>query len=145
MNQQNQPVPSFVWITLIILGIIDLIRGFMHTILLEYSALNIAGLNLDTSTAADQLQLLGVFGISNWITGILFILIGLKARYLSLYVLGLIPVAYGLSIVAIRINSSGYTETTSDWGGLLLMVPYLTICAIVWIAGVVVMKREGKE
>lgn len=141
-DSKTQPVPSFVWTVLIILGVIDLIRGFMHTVLLEYAALNVAGLDLTTSTAADQLRLLGVFGISNWITGILFILIGFKAKHLALHVMGLIPITYGFSILAIRFNSSGYSETTADWGGLLLMIPYLAVCAITWLAGVIVMKRK---
>lgn len=145
MKTQKTTVPAFVWVSLIILGCIDIIRGFMHTVVLEYAALNIAGLDLTTSTAAEQLRLLGTFGISNWITGALFILIGLKAKHLSIYVMGIIPAAYVLSMFAIRANVAGYPDTTADWGGLSLMVPYLVACAIIFIVGIIVMSRAKKK
>lgn len=128
-----------------ILGCIDLVRGFMHTVLLEYAAINIAGLDLTTSTSAEQLRLLGTFGISNWITAALFILIGLKAKYLSIYVMGIIPIAYGLSMIAIRANTTSYADTTASWGGMSLMVPYLLVCSATFITGVMVMNRNNKK
>ncbi|MCA1807734.1 MAG: hypothetical protein LC687_07795 [Actinobacteria bacterium] len=145
MKKQKTYVPKFVWVTLVILGCIDLVRGFMHTVLLEYAVVNIAGLDLTTSTAAEQLRLLGTFGISNWITGALFILIGLKAKNLSIYVMGIIPIAYGLSMIAIRTNTSGYADTTANWGGMSLMVPYLLVCSATFITGVMVMNRNNKK
>jgi uncharacterized membrane protein (GlpM family) len=117
----------------------------MHTVVLEYAALNIAGLDLASSTAIEQLRLLGTFGISNWITGALFILIALKAKHLSLYVMGLIPVAYGLSMLAISANTSGYATTTAEWGGMALMVPYLIFSGGIFIAGATVMIRARKK
>ena len=50
------------------LGIYDLVRGFMHTFLLKWSGINIAGFNPET-TAMDQFFMLGTFGISNFLTG----------------------------------------------------------------------------
>ncbi len=76
-------VPMFVSIVTILLGCYDLVRGIMHTFRLEYSALHIAKINLAGPEASDLLRLLGVFGISNFITGIMLILIGLKARGLA--------------------------------------------------------------
>ena len=32
------------WMTLLLLGCVDLLRGFMHTVMLEYAAANIAGI-----------------------------------------------------------------------------------------------------
>lgn len=145
MNKEKTQVPKFVWIILIFLGGIDLIRGFMHTVALEYAALNIAGLDLTTSTATEQLRLLGTFGISNWITGLMFILIGLKAKQISIHIMGLIPAAYGLSMLAIRMNMAGYAETQADWGGMAMMVPYLLVCGITFIAGIIVMGRGNKK
>ncbi len=145
MNKEASQVPKFVWIVLIVLGCIDLVRGFMHTVLLEYAALNIAGLDLTTSTATEQLRLLGTFGISNWITGVTFILIGLKAKHLALHIMGLIPLAYGLSIIAMRINMSAYLETTADWSGRYLMIPYLLVAGITFVAGVLVMIINKKK
>ena len=69
-------LPKFVSIVAIILGSLDLIRGFMHTNLLNFAASNIAGPDLSTAQASDLLQLMGAFGISNYITGIALILVG---------------------------------------------------------------------
>lgn len=145
MDKEKTQVPKFVWVVLIFLGVIDLARGFMHTVALEYAALNIAGLDLTTSTATEQLRLLGTFGISNWITGVTFILIGLKAKHISIHIMGLIPVAYGLSMIAIRMNTAGYAQTTANWGGMSMMVPYLLVCGITFIGGVIVMRRGNKK
>jgi len=105
-NEKN--IPKFVSSVAISLGVLDLIRGFMHTILLEYAAINIAGLDLSSAVATDLLQLLGVFGISNYITGVMLILLGWKARSLALTMLGVIPAAYLVGVVAININSASY-------------------------------------
>lgn len=140
MAKEAMQVPKFVWIILIILGCIDLIRGFMHTFLLEYSALNIAGLDLTTSTATEQLRLLGTFGISNWITGVIFILVGLKAKHISIHIMGLIPIAYGFSMLAIRANLANYSDTQATWGGMAMLVPYLIVAAITFLSGVFVIK-----
>jgi len=145
MSNQQVQTPKFVWIILFLLGCIDLIRGFMHTVLLEYSALNIAGLDLTTSTAADQLRLLGAFGISNWVTGVTFILIALKAKQIALYVMGLIPLAYGLSTIAMRFNTANYTSSSAQWGGLSMMLPYLMICTLTFLTGVIVVKKNHKK
>jgi hypothetical protein len=144
MNDIKTKVPKFVWVVLFILGCIDLIRGFMHTVLLEYSALNIAGLDLTTSTAAEQLRLLGAFGISNWVTGAIFILIALKAKNISIYVMGIIPFAYGLSSIAMKFNTSGYAQTTANWGGMSMMIPYLAVCVITFVAGIIMIIRSKK-
>jgi hypothetical protein len=143
MDKTKIQIPKFVWIVLIVLGCIDLMRGFMHTVLLEYAALNIAGLDL-TVAASDQLRLLGTFGISNWITGITYILIGLKAKNISLHILGLIPVVYGLSMIAMKINMAGYADTQADWGGIALMIPYMGVCIVSFIIGIIVMFKKSK-
>ena len=51
MNE-NTHIPRFVSVVAIALGCLDLVRGFMHTILLEYAATNIAGLDLSTPSLA---------------------------------------------------------------------------------------------
>lgn len=134
----RKEVPKFVSIVLIILGCVDLVRGFIHTVLLEYAAINIAGLDL-TTAASDQLRLLGTFGISNWITGVAFIIIGLKAKQISLYIIGLIPIAYGLSTIAIKINTADYAASQANWGGSVPMLIYMGICIITFIIAVIKM------
>ena len=147
-DEKNNFVPGFVSVIAIMLGCLDLIRGFMHTILLEYAALNIAGLDLSTPVAVDLLRLLGAFGISNYLTGIMLILTGWKARPLALAMLGIIPVAYVLGGVGIRANIAAYAPSQAAWGGGKMMVGYLILCAVTFIAGMVltqIRKRKSKE
>ena len=47
MNSEHK-IPKFVSIAVVVLGCLDLVRGFMHTILLDYDATNIAGIDLST-------------------------------------------------------------------------------------------------
>ena len=131
-------------IVAIALGCLDLVRGFMHTILLEYAAGNIAGLDLSSSVAIDLLQLMGVFGISNYITGVMLILLGWKARPLALTMLGVIPAAYMVGMLGIHFNSSGYAATQGTWGGAPMMMGYMVICIVTFIAGTAMARRGAK-
>jgi hypothetical protein len=135
--KENTSIPKFVSIVVIVLGCVDLLRGFMHTILLEFAATNIAGLDLSTSLAGDLLQLMGVFGISNYLTGIMLILSGWKARPLALAMLGVIPAAYIVGMVSIKANSAPYAAPQAAWGGTPMMLAYLSICAISFLAGLI--------
>ena len=143
--QENPHIPKFVSVVAIGLGCLDLFRGFMHTILLEYAALNIAGLDLSTSLAGDLLQQMGAFGISNYLTGTMLILIGWKARPLALTMLGVIPVAYAVGVAGIRINSAPYAPSEAAWGGAKPMMVYLAICIVTFVAGVwMTQRRKGR-
>ena len=104
--QEHAAIPNFVSVVAIALGCVDLVRGFIHTIVLEFAALNIAGFDLSTPLAGDLLQLMGAFGISNYLTGIMLILIGWRARPLALAMLGIIPAAYLVGILGIKANST---------------------------------------
>jgi hypothetical protein len=141
MNERNS-IPSIVSIVAITLGCLDLLRGFMHTILLEYAALNIAKVDLSTALAVDLLRLLGTFGISNYITGCMLILLGWKARSLALAMLGIIPVAYIVGIIGIKINSASYAPSQASWGGLTMMMVYLVVCFVTFIIGMWGMYRR---
>lgn len=144
--KENIYIPKFVSVVAITLGCIDLLRGFMHTIMLEYAAFNIAGLDLSTSQAGDLLQQMGAFGISNYLTGIMLILIGWKVRPLALAMLGIIPVVYAIGFAGIKINSSAYAPSQAAWGGAMPMLVYLTISGITFIAGVwITLVRKNKE
>ena len=142
---KNTTIPKFVSIVAIALGCLDLVRGFMHTILLEYAALNIAGFDLSTSLAGDLLQMMGAFGISNYLTGFILIMIGWKARSLALAMLGFIPVAYIIGAVGIRTNSAPYASSQADWGGAPMMMVYLIVCAVTFIAGIITMQIRKKK
>jgi hypothetical protein len=146
--QNKSYIPKFVSIVAIALGCLDLIRGFMHTIMLDYAATNIAGLDLSTSLAGDLLQQMGAFGISNFLTGIMLILIGWKARPLALIMLGVIPAVYAIGYYAIKINSTPYAPSQAAWGGATPMLVYLIISGITFIAGVWITlyrNRQGRS
>ena len=138
----NTRIPAFISVVTILLGSYDLVRGFMHTILLHYSATHIAVLDLTGSTASDQLRLLGAFGISNYETGIMLILMGIFARGLAMIMLAAIPIFALVGTFAIRFNSVGYLPSQAQWGGLQPMIIYLTICALTFMAGAIVMYRQ---
>ena len=102
----------------------SLIRGLEHTFLLKWSGINIAGFNPD-STPTDQFFMLGTFGISNFLTGFIYLLISRRSPELSPYVLGLIPTAYLLGLIGIW--SSGIRGKTA-YGGQYLLHVYFGIC-----------------
>ncbi len=133
----NPNIPRFVSIVAIGLGSLDIIRGFIHTVLLEFAATNIAGLDLTTSQGGDLLQLMATFGISNYLTGTMLILMGWKARPLALLMLGIIPLAYLIGVVTLRIHSAGIAPSQAAWGGLPMMMGYLFISIITFIAGTI--------
>ncbi|MHA1488880.1 MAG: hypothetical protein ACTSRI_04415 [Promethearchaeota archaeon] len=132
--------PKFAWIVLVCLGCLDLLRGFMHTVLLESSAENIMGLDL-TVARNDQLFTLGVFGISNYLTGIIFILIGLKARNIVPHVLLAIPFSYFFGLILIR----RVTTPTAKLGGSTMMSIYLMICIITFISTFIVKALKRRK
>lgn len=144
-DSMNTRIPAFISIVTILLGSYDLVRGFMHTILLHYSATHIAVLDLSGSTASDQLRLLGAFGISNFETGIMLILMGIFARGLAMIMLAVIPIVALIGTFAIRFNSAGYLPSQAEWGGLEPMMVYLGICVLTFIAGAAVMYRQKGE
>lgn len=112
-----------------ILGCLDLVRGFIHTVLLEYAAENAMGLDLAVARD-DQLLLLGIFGISNYLTGIMLILIAMKARNLVQYVFLTIPISYMWGAFLInRVASS-----TARLGGLPMMQVYIAVCIATFVA-----------
>ena len=49
----SKDIPKFVSVVAIALGCIDLIHGFTHSVLLNYAAIDIAGLDLSTPLAGD--------------------------------------------------------------------------------------------
>ncbi len=114
---------------LFFLAILDVIRGFMHTFLLRWSAVHVAGFE-PVTTPPDQFFLLGVFGISNFLTGFLFFLISRRAREISPYVLIIIPLTYLLGIAGIKIAG---VHMQAAFGGQYFMFVYLALCVITFI------------
>jgi hypothetical protein len=131
--------PVFAWIVLACLGAIDLVRGFLHTFLVEHSAVKIAGMNLEHS-AGDQLMLLGSFGISNFLTGAIYLAVAFKARQLAPTVLAIIPAAYLLGFIALRLN---HISPESAFPGRDFMLGYSSVCVLTYVASVVCMRRNA--
>ncbi|MFN2285602.1 MAG: hypothetical protein ACK2UQ_14385 [Anaerolineae bacterium] len=123
---------KIVWITLLVLGCVDLFRGFMHTVMLEYAAANIAGV-----TDVDAIFLLRTFGISNYLTGALFILIALQAKQLAPYVLTLIPLCYAFGLLV-----SPPVTQTAQFIGKYFMLVYFTVCLVVGVWGIVRQRKQ---
>ena len=114
---------------LFFIGGLDVLRGFMHTFLLTWSASNIAKLNMAIASS-DQVFLLGVFGISNFLTGFIYFLISKKARELSPYVLIIIPLTYLLGLIGIW---SGNVHGQAAFEGKYFMLVYFSICIITFV------------
>lgn len=129
-------IPSYI---LFLVGACDLVRGCMHTFLLKSSAAHFAKFNMD-SVSEDQLFLLGVFGITNFLTGFVYILISLKAKHLSPHILILIPSAYLLGLVGIW--SSG-VHAQAEFNGRYFMFGYFFICILTYIHFLVCRKRTA--
>ena len=138
----NRPIPKFISIMAVFLGVIDLLRGFMHTVVLPYSATHIACLDLSGPTAPDLLRLLGLFGISNYITGATLILTGLYARPIALVLLGLIPAFYGLGLLTIHAAMNPYPPSTAQWGGRPFMMINLSLYVLTFLTGIFVLRHR---
>ena len=111
---------------LFVLGIVDLIRGVMHTFLLRWAGVHVAGFD-PVTTPSDQFFLLGAFGISNLLTGFLYLLISRKARELSPYVLAIIPATYLLGMIGIGVAG---VHGQSAFSGRYLMFVYFAVCVV---------------
>lgn len=111
---------------LLVLGLVDLLRGFLHTFGINWAATTFAQLDL-TSARNDQLFLLGVFGVSNILTGLLYILVSRKATHLSGYILGIIAIAYTTGLIGLR-SAGIYPQSAFE--GRYFMLVYIGLCAI---------------
>lgn len=111
---------------LLIIGIVDIVRGFLHTFKVEWASQTFAKLNLNF-VRDDQLTLLGAFGISNILTGLIYILVSKKAKHLSPYVLIIIPISYFIGYIGLRV--SGIVANASFYGKYFMLL-YLLTCVI---------------
>lgn len=81
---------------------------------------------LDLSVARqDQLQLLGFFGVSNFLTGLIYILVSHKAKALSNYVLTSIPCAYAMGVIGMRVSG---VRSHAAFYGRYFMLGYFVVC-----------------
>jgi hypothetical protein len=122
-------------IILFLAGVMDIIRGYAHTFSVRYSAENRAGIE----PIADSLYLMGAFGISNFLTGLLYFLVIWKARNLTPCVLLIIPISYIIGGLGVAYQN---VQPEAPFVGQHIMFVYLSICLI---AGLLyfISKRES--
>lgn len=114
---------SFNIIVLGLFGIIDLIRGLMHTFFNTFAGTNIAQI----VGQPDAFFLLGAFGISNFVTGFIFLVIYKKAPELAPYILLTVALGYALGVIGLQID--GVTMQSAFLGQYFMFV-YLGISLI---------------
>ncbi len=105
---------------LFLLGLVDLTRGFVHTFRIHHAANHLALID----PHPDAMVLMAAFGISNFLTGALFILIACSARKIAPVVLLLIPAAYVLGGLGMKV--SGVT-LEAEFIGQHMMKLYLAV------------------
>lgn len=135
MNFQPESRLALPSTVLLILGFVDLLRGTLHTFLVRWSATTFARLDL-SQAGSDQLVLLGAFGISNLLTGMLYIAISLEAKPLAEYVLMIIVAAYAIGFAGIRLAG---VKGKAAFKGKYFMLVYIAVC----IATVVLARLRG--
>jgi hypothetical protein len=110
-------------VVLFLAGVMDIIRGYSHTFNVRYSAENLAGIE----PMADTLYLMGAFGISNFLTGLLYFLVICKARNLTPFVLLIIPISYIIGGLGIAYQN---VQPEAPFVGQHMMAIYLAICVV---------------
>ncbi len=129
MTNKGDSCPKFAWLVLFFIGVFDLIRGLMHTIFIDWAIATFA--HLDLSCAPDdQKMLLMAFGISNYLTGAVFILVSLRARQIVAPILLLVPLCYLLGAMIIKAT----IHPQSDFLGQWFMLVYLLVCGVTFVA-----------
>lgn len=84
-------------------------------------------------------MLLGAFGISNLLTGSVFILVSLKAKPLSEYVLLMIVGAYALGVAGLKLSG---VSPQADFNGKYFMSGYLAVYVLTLIVSRLRPKRS---
>lgn len=108
---------------LFMLGIVDFIRGFMHTFLNDYASNNFAQIQQEP----DALFLLAVFGVSNFVTSFIFFIVYFKARHLSPHILLAVFTGYVVGIMGI--GAAGLTMESPFYGQYMMLI-YLSLTAV---------------
>jgi hypothetical protein len=110
-------------ILLFSISLLDIVRGFMHTFNINWAAENIA----EIEALPDSMILMGSFGMSNFLTGFIYLLILWKAKNLTPYILALIPIAYGLGIIGLKLQG---VAMDAEFNGKYMMFVYLGVCTL---------------
>lgn len=128
-------------ITLFVVAGIDILRGYMHTFNIWWASENIAQM----TQTADTMHLMITFGITNFLTGFIYIVIGLKAKDVAPYILVLIPIAYLIGIISGETTGVNAMGGETAWNGMYLMYVYWTIITLIAGNYFVASYRQKKE
>jgi hypothetical protein len=110
-------------VVLFCLGLLDLLRGFMHTFNINWASANIAKID----PHPDALMLMGSFGISNFLTGFIYLYIVWKVKEKASIILFLIPTAYFIGVVGTKLSG---ISMQSEFNGKYMMYVYMAICVL---------------
>ncbi len=139
MFSKDKPLKIAI-ITLPIIAGVDIIRGFMHTFNIWWASENIAQM----SQTADTMFLMNAFGISNWLTGFIYVIVIKKAKDIVPYILLLIPGAYILGIISNHLTGVSAMQSATEWNGQYVMYVYLFIVGLVGLNYFITSYRDGK-
>lgn len=125
---EHDECPRYLWISLLIVAVFNLGRGILHTFFVEYAATNIAG--LDLSIARNELlNLMNVYGWSNIIEGILYMVIAIKSRNLAPLALTLAGIFIPFTVLTN--NLANISLAGVKWGGAPYMLfIYTPLCLL---------------
>lgn len=87
---------------------------------------------------------MNAFGISNWLTGLIYIIVVIKAKDIVPYILLLIPSTYILGIISNHMTGVSTMQSTTEWNGQYVMYVYLFTIALVCINYFFTSYRDNK-
>lgn len=128
-------------ITLFVVAGVDIIRGYMHTFNVWYASEHIAQM----TQTADTMHLMITFGISNYLTGFIYILIGLKAKDIAPYVLILIPTSYLIGTISMVTTGVSDMASETSWNGIYMLLIYWSVIILISSNYFVAAYKEKKE
>ncbi len=123
---------------LLLLGVLDIIRGFTHTFRVRDAAEYLAKIE----PTSDSLVLMSAFGISNFLTGFLYFLIVFKAKKITPYVLTIIPISYMIGGLGMQYSN---VILESEFRGQHMMKVYLATCLFTALLYFIVTQIENKH
>jgi hypothetical protein len=141
----KETIPNYVRLVVLVLGLMDIVRGIAHTVLIDHAARDIAGLAIDGPDGRDLLQLMTVFGISNLVSGAALLMAAAWDQRMAWLLTGIIPLAYAIGSISIRTTTQGLPESAASWGGKPIMHVYLGICLVTFFSGGLIAAWKSRQ
>ncbi len=125
MNKKEKALKIAV-IVLGVLAVMDIFRGYMHTFNIWYASENVAQM----TQTPDTMNLMNVFGVSNFLTAFIYFIVIKKAKEIAPYILIAIPTSYLIGIISSSLTGVSAMQQSS-WNGQYMMYGYLIVSFIV--------------